>query len=64
MKEDPKFTMAWRAAIVVSIVLSLMAHSALNRQKEADEKRMQAMEDSIKRIETYLYEKVAPSIQK
>jgi len=63
MKEDPKFTMAWRALIVVAIVLSLMAHSALNRQKEADEKRMDAMEESIKRIETFLYEKVAPSIQ-
>jgi len=63
MKEDPKFTMAWRAAIIVAIVLSLMAHSAIHRQKEADEKRMQAIEESMKRIETYLYEKVAPSIQ-
>lgn len=63
MKKDPKFSSAWKAAIIAAIALPLLAGGAAERRRQADERRFEAIEKSTKKIEAYLYKEVAPAIQ-
>ncbi len=67
MKETPQFSHGWKAAIIVALVLPHLAGTLAKRQREADEKRIEdrigKIEESIGRIESYLYKEVAPAIQ-
>lgn len=62
-----QFTPGWKVAIIVALVASCSKNGRFDRQKQANlkyEKRMEEMEKSIKKIETYLYDTVATSDSK